>query len=77
MPSLLPFPLPLTISIRFCTVCKRTDRFNNLPDRHFHKGTSCDGEIQVAVYRFDRVQPPPKMEPPRESSVIGGRRAAA
>lgn len=56
--SAVPPPIPLTLSLRFCAICGRDDRFKPLPARHYLDGGLCRGEIVVAVYRFDRVQPP-------------------
>jgi hypothetical protein len=57
-----PKCLSSTMSIRFCSTCGRTDRVNHLPPRHYRNGTLCGGEIEVAVYRFDRTLLPPKMD---------------
>jgi hypothetical protein len=69
--SAIPPPIPQTLSLRFCAVCGRHDRFKNLSLRHYPLaptanelgGRLCRGEIVVAVYRFDRVQRPKREEP--------------
>ena len=44
-----------TLSLRYCSECGRTDRFNKLPETHYTRGRRCDGPLWVAVYRFDRT----------------------
>jgi hypothetical protein len=57
-----PKGLSSTISLRYCPECRRDDRVIHLGTRHFRDGKLCPGDVRVAVYRFDRLQPLPKMD---------------
>lgn len=45
-------PPPTSLSLRYCPVCGRTDRFEVLPEPHYRNGRRCDGLIRVARYRL-------------------------
>lgn len=46
--------MPSTLSLRYCTRCPRTDRQQQLKDKHYFVGKVCTGAVKVATYRLDR-----------------------
>lgn len=46
--------IPDTLSIIFCPVCGRTDRWDILKEKHFHHGKLCKTSLQIATYRIDK-----------------------